>query len=161
MKQIDEINKLFNWCTFEYCIIILNVGCNMYIWFRYTFSQIIFSVTAIIHWNVLMKYFSFFLFLFNLVSFFLLTAFDINFPCFRSRFILTEHITVRNYLFLRTLHIGYFDQDVKIIRLIYMYNTLKYTAHIQITDILSHTHTCIRMHTLNIKRPKTNSSCLA
>lgn len=78
------------------------------------------------------------------------------FRVFRSQFILTEHITVRNYLFLRTLHIGYFDQDVKIIRLIYMYNTLKYTAHIQITDILSYTHTCIRMHTLNIKRPKTN-----
>lgn len=77
------------------------------------------------------------------------------FRVFRSQFILTEHITVRNYLFLRTLHIGYFDQDVKIIRLIYMYNTLKYTAHIQITDILSYTHTCIRMHTLNMKRPKT------
>lgn len=74
------INKLFNWCTFECCIIILNVECNMYIWFKYTVSQI--SVTAIIDWNVFMKYFSFFLFLFNLVSFFLLAAFDINFPCF-------------------------------------------------------------------------------
>lgn len=31
MKQIDEINKLFNRCTFEYCIIIPNVECNMYI----------------------------------------------------------------------------------------------------------------------------------
>lgn len=159
MKQIDEINKLFNWCTFEYCIIILNVECNMYIWFRYTFSQIIFSVTAIIHWNVLMKYFSFFSLIW-FPFFFSLHLISI-FRVFRSRFILTEHITVRNYLFLRTLHIGYFDQDVKIIRLIYMYNTLKYTAHIQITDILSYTHTCIRMHTLNIKRPKTNSSCLA
>lgn len=78
-RLMKEIN---NWCTFEYCIIILNVECNMYIWFGYTFSQIIFSVTAIIHWNVLMKYFSFFLFLFNLVFFILLAAFIINFPCF-------------------------------------------------------------------------------
>lgn len=119
MKQIDEINKLFNWCTFKYCII----------WFRYTFSQIIFGVTEIIHWNVLMKYLFFFLFLFNLVSFFFLAAFDINFPCFRSRFILTERITVRNYLFLRTLQFGCFDRDVKIIRLIYMYNTKIYRTH--------------------------------
>lgn len=71
----------------------------------------------------------FFLFLFNLVSFFLLAAFDINFPCFRSRFILTERITVRNYLFLRTLQFGCFDRDVKIIRLIYMYNTKIYRPH--------------------------------
>lgn len=114
------------------------------------------SYTGMYWWNIFFPFFSLIWFPF----FFSLHLISI-FRVFRSQFILTEHITVRNYLFLRTLHIGYFDQDVKIIRLIYMYNTLKYTAHIQITDILSYTHTCIRMHTLNIKRPKTNSSCLA